>query len=217
MIKPPGNTLDLGCGPGFLCSLLADRGFSPYGVDISDEMLSLAKRRNPEADFAYGDEDHVPFAEHEFALVTAFSLLDYIENRRSYLENIVSRLKPGGFLVLSTSNNSSLFVVLAIISRILRWPLHRDQEWRDSIINLARTGIWSAGMVNIEKAESICGADALDRFVLSCGLARVTFTGMFNFSFLDRISFLNFLQDYSVGRWLFRRLAWDYIGFYRKP
>lgn len=40
-----GLVLDLGCGTGTLCRLLAARGYDMIGVDVSDEMLEIAMEK----------------------------------------------------------------------------------------------------------------------------------------------------------------------------
>lgn len=43
-----GLVLDLGCGTGTLCRLLAAQGYDMIGVDISDEMLEIAMEKQAE-------------------------------------------------------------------------------------------------------------------------------------------------------------------------
>lgn len=43
-----GLVLDLGCGTGTLCRLLAARGYDMIGVDVSDEMLEIAMEKQVE-------------------------------------------------------------------------------------------------------------------------------------------------------------------------
>ena len=51
-----GAALDVGCGSnGRFIRLLRGRGFEVEGVDISAEMVSLARARDPEANFHTGD------------------------------------------------------------------------------------------------------------------------------------------------------------------
>lgn len=43
----PGRLIDLGCGTGRLCLHFATKGYDCVGVDLSDEMLAVAKKRGP--------------------------------------------------------------------------------------------------------------------------------------------------------------------------
>ncbi len=217
IIPTHGNSLDLGCGPGVLCGLLAEKGFTAHGVDISENMLSYAKNRNPNVSFAMGDEKEIPFNQMQFSLITAFGVLEYIENRQGYIQKITKMLRPGGIMLLSNSNNRSFFVLLAILSRLLRLPLHPNQAWIDTIKNLSHTGIWSGGKINHDKADNIYNANSLDHLAISSGMKLITSFGMFNFSFLDCKPFLVSLQKSRLGRSILRKWAWNYIGVYRKP
>jgi len=49
-----GLVLDLGCGSGILTQALTNAGYRVLGVDISESMLSIARRRAPDADFILG-------------------------------------------------------------------------------------------------------------------------------------------------------------------
>ena len=49
-----GLVVDLGCGSGIWASALLDAGYDVLGVDISGEMLEIARRRAPGATFVCG-------------------------------------------------------------------------------------------------------------------------------------------------------------------
>src|SRR4051812_35425491 len=40
----PGSMIDLGCGTGRLADAFVSRGFDYLGIDLSEEMLAVAKR-----------------------------------------------------------------------------------------------------------------------------------------------------------------------------
>ena len=46
-----GVVLDLGCGSGILSEAMAASGFTPHGVDLSPEMIALARERVPNGHF----------------------------------------------------------------------------------------------------------------------------------------------------------------------
>ncbi|AZZ99274.1 class I SAM-dependent methyltransferase [Pseudoalteromonas sp. R3] len=55
-VKQRGNALDISCGcTGRFIELLVNEGFKPSGIDISEKMLALAKRKHPDITFVQGD------------------------------------------------------------------------------------------------------------------------------------------------------------------
>lgn len=46
-----GTVLDIGCGTGHVTAELAHRGLVVIGIDPSEAMLSIARRRHPEVTF----------------------------------------------------------------------------------------------------------------------------------------------------------------------
>jgi predicted TPR repeat methyltransferase len=87
---PLGRALDVGCGPGLLCRLLAGAGFEVNGVDISENMIRKAKELlrdyvgDGEGRLYHNADGSLPFdpAKHQFRLITAVGVLEYIANRR---------------------------------------------------------------------------------------------------------------------------------------
>ena len=65
--------LDVGCGVGAFLRLVADRGAEPFGLDASEALIDLARRRVPEADLRVGDMEALPYDADTFDLVTGFT------------------------------------------------------------------------------------------------------------------------------------------------
>src|SRR4051812_27780665 len=72
-LEPGSLVLDIGCGAGAFLRLVADRGGKPFGLDASEELVELARRRVPDADVRVGDMESLPYADDTFDLVTGFS------------------------------------------------------------------------------------------------------------------------------------------------
>jgi 2-polyprenyl-3-methyl-5-hydroxy-6-metoxy-1,4-benzoquinol methylase len=90
-------------------------------------------------------------AVHQFSLITAVGVLEYISERRAFVNRLIDFLEPGGCLILGNTNNISLFITLSVGSRILRfWP---TRKWYETIRNLVRTGIWSGGQYGLQKSR----------------------------------------------------------------
>ena len=67
-----GKVLDLGCGTGQATLLFAERGFSVTGLDVSDNMIEVAKKKcsqYPNVNFLVGAFDEINLQEKEFNLV----------------------------------------------------------------------------------------------------------------------------------------------------
>src|SRR3989338_9614930 len=45
-IPDNGDDLDIGCGPGRATILFGERGYQVIGVDISEEMIAIARRKS---------------------------------------------------------------------------------------------------------------------------------------------------------------------------
>ena len=70
-----GNLLDLGCGDGAACRLLAD-AFQVSGLDLSEEMIRIARDKSPALDFVVGTGEALPFADDTFDVVLVVNSLD---------------------------------------------------------------------------------------------------------------------------------------------
>jgi SAM-dependent methyltransferase len=54
LVGQDGEVADLGCGPGRVTAHLASLGLSVFGLDLSESMLSIARRENPGLRFEQG-------------------------------------------------------------------------------------------------------------------------------------------------------------------
>ena len=94
--------LDLGCGGGHDDYTLK-KHFEVTGVDVSEAMLGLARKLNPEASYSIGDMRSLRL-EKTFDAVTIFDSINYMlttEELRAALVTAFKHLKAGGaFLTL---------------------------------------------------------------------------------------------------------------------
>jgi len=106
----PGAALDAGMGPGRLLSELALRGWDVSGVDASEEMVEVARRRIPEAASRLVQSliESLPFPEGSFDVVIATGVLEYSELERS-LPELLRVLRSGGRAVVSYPNPANLY------------------------------------------------------------------------------------------------------------
>jgi len=104
--------LEFACGTGRITIPTAYRGIEVVGIDISPDMLAIAKRKVAELDQDIADKimlfegDMRDFKiERKFDLVTipfrAFICLTTVEDQKATLRNAHRHLNPGGRLILN--------------------------------------------------------------------------------------------------------------------
>ena len=70
------KVLDVGCGPGEFSKYILARGFNIQGIDLSEEMVRLAKNKVPEVKFDVMDMRNLRFKNETFeGLLVAYSLI----------------------------------------------------------------------------------------------------------------------------------------------
>lgn len=103
-IKPGESILDVACGTGVLALAAAERvgdGGSVLGLDINDEMLTVARRKSTGVDWWHGQAENLPFPDAYFdAVVSQFGLM-FFEDRRAAIREMIRVLKPGGRLAIA--------------------------------------------------------------------------------------------------------------------
>lgn len=93
--------LDVGCGTGVVLADLRRYG-APVGIDVSPTALAFCRARG-ERRLVLGSGDGLPFTDGSFDAVTAFGVIEHIDDDRAALSEWARILKPGGPLVLLTS------------------------------------------------------------------------------------------------------------------
>ena len=102
-----GNVLDVACGTGDMVIELAKRGCTVTGIDLSEEMLSIARQKTASANFQFSifnfqlaNAEALPFADGEFDAVTcAFGVRNFVHLEQG-LSEMLRVLKPGGTMVI---------------------------------------------------------------------------------------------------------------------
>jgi SAM-dependent methyltransferase len=92
---------DIGCGTGRLEPYLAARGLSLRGVDLSPEMIRVARRDHPGFGFDVADLRELPFEVASLDGVVCWYSLMYLtpSDRPAAFSELARVLKPGGYLV----------------------------------------------------------------------------------------------------------------------
>jgi ubiquinone/menaquinone biosynthesis C-methylase UbiE len=103
-IPAEARVLDVGCGSGWAARLMAEqaREGSVVGIDVSDEMISVARRESAgysNLDFQVASAEQLPFADAEFTHAFSMESLYYYVDIASALTEIQRVLNKGGLFV----------------------------------------------------------------------------------------------------------------------
>lgn len=120
-VGPGERVLDVACGTGALLEAVRERwpGAAGVGVDLSLEMLAIARRRLPPAvALVAADAGRLPFADGAFDGATCTSALHHWPEPAAALAEVARVLRPGGRLVLTDWSDDD--PRLRSFSRLLR-------------------------------------------------------------------------------------------------
>ncbi len=93
--------LDVGCGAGLSAEALGRHCRKVTGVDISQDMVTVARRRYPAPVYTFltGSAEELVPAEDLYDIVTAAGVTNWLDEER-FLENLGGVLHSGGMLLL---------------------------------------------------------------------------------------------------------------------
>ena len=136
-IKNGQSILDIGTGNGYILKTIVQKSTNQelelYGVDNSEEMVSLARNNlSEQAIIIKADANHLPFSDRRFDLITAKNVT------RINAKEIYRVLKPGGFFVFREyGTNKGLCEIASLFpGRIIR---QRDPSFYAN--NLEKAGL----------------------------------------------------------------------------
>ena len=111
----PRTAVDLACGTGSVTLLLARKGLSVIGVDLSEEMLSVAHQKAQDLEnrpvFVCQDLAELRLPRGVDLAVCALDSLDYItdpEQCRQAIARIYKALNPGGIFIFDVNTPEKL-------------------------------------------------------------------------------------------------------------
>jgi SAM-dependent methyltransferase len=104
---PPGRLLDFGCAHGFVADELRTAGWDVEGVEISDVAAQFAREHFGLT--VYPDFEKVIAANGDgaFDVITFFQVLSQLPDSAAALESAHALLRPGGMVMIESSNRGS--------------------------------------------------------------------------------------------------------------
>lgn len=110
--------LDAGCGAGMALALASKLGAHVSGIDASAALLEIARSRLPNAKFAHGDLEELPFDDNAFDVVTGFNSFQYAADPVAALKEACRVTKPGGRVFVMTWGEPAGMEAAALVAAL---------------------------------------------------------------------------------------------------
>ena len=133
------QALDVGCGGGLLSEALAHAGAHVTALDLSPELIKVARlhrlESGVEVDYRLQSAEALAAeAPGRFDVVTCMEMLEHVPDPASVVAACARLLKPGGRLFLSTLNRTPAAFALAIVgaeyvARVLPKGTHQYRDF----------------------------------------------------------------------------------------
>ena len=104
-LTPSSKVLDVGCGAGIPVARHLTGTFSLTGIDISSNMIALAKKNVPTASFIIADVMETEFPAGSFDAIVSFYAIFHIPRQEhlNLFRRFAQWLRPGGLLLFTVA------------------------------------------------------------------------------------------------------------------
>ena len=137
-VSPEAHIAELGCGTGIMTRKLADDGFVMTGIDLSEEMLEVARSKETKATYLHMDMRALMLPEKQDAIISVCDSVNYLltnEDLYRTMKAARDNLKINGILAFDLK--TEYFFISELDNRVFRenlgdfsyvWKNHYDME-----------------------------------------------------------------------------------------
>lgn len=115
------TALDIGCGGGILTEALTQHGAQTTGIDLAEEVLTIARLHSLESELkidylCIAAEAHAKAHPEHYDVVTCMEMLEHVPDPSSIIRAASNCVKPGGWVFFSTLNRNYKAYLLGIFA-----------------------------------------------------------------------------------------------------
>ncbi len=151
-IRANTRVLDVACGTGVLFPYYTARGADVTGIDISPEMVKIARGNFPDIETLCADAAEISFDEG-FDAVMVYNAFPHFPNPRDAIRALSGHLKPGG--------------VLTVAHGMGRDMINRHHEGKASKVSIGLMAASELAEIFNEFLDVTTVIDKADRYIVS--------------------------------------------------
>lgn len=129
------NILDLGCGTGNLSVKLAKFGCCVTGIDISEEMLNVARTKAKAEKviirFLNMDAHKLDFKKDSFDIVISLRTIEFVDEYEEILKEIFRVTKEKGKILIGTVNKNSKLAQMYMNDYYQKYSIYRYANFKE--------------------------------------------------------------------------------------
>ena len=118
-VRHGDRVLDVASGPGYVAELAAARGAKPAGVDISEGMVTLARRNHPELQFVVGDAEKLPYGDRSFDAVVGGFVINHLPTPELGVAEAARVVVEGGGVAFSAWQRPDRMLIMGLITKAI--------------------------------------------------------------------------------------------------
>jgi ubiquinone/menaquinone biosynthesis C-methylase UbiE len=158
-----GDYLDIGCGSGNYTEAIFKKGFNICGIDISQVMLNMAKKKNPQIEWIHGDAGNLPFSDNLYDGAICILATHHIQNLDKAFQEIFRVIRKGIFVIFTALPEQMKQYWL---NEYFPNMIFKSSEFMSSFENLSQA-LQSAGFQDIKMEKFFVTNELRDLFLQS--------------------------------------------------
>jgi len=143
------TVLDVGCGGGLLSEAMARRGATVTGLDLSPELLEVARQHAHDSGVAIdyrleAAEQHASERAQAYDVVTCMEMLEHVPDPAAVVAALADLVRADGCVVVSTINRTPRAYALAVVgAEYLLRLLPRGTHSYEKFIRPSELATWA--------------------------------------------------------------------------
>lgn len=139
--------LELGCGSGNLSLFFVNAGYNYLGIDISKEMLAIAQKTAPDAEFRQGDMRSLQLKERFDAILITGRSFTYMTKNKDVMDTLRTlhtHLNDNGYLIFDNFNAEIIFTDFK--NKLVQTAQYNDKHFKrvsSNSMNLKTGWTWN--------------------------------------------------------------------------